>query len=85
MNHEDFIINEIHTELNRLFLTFDTKVLAAAMMIRAGQALRACHSAGVWTVDDVRVVVEEATADVYTPLTEDKVPRIVTTGNDTVQ
>ena len=81
MNRQDFIANEIHSELDRLFSTFDTKFLATAMMIRASAALRACHSAGVWTVADVRAVVEGATENVYTPLPPDQVPRIASSGS----
>jgi hypothetical protein len=85
MNHNDFIANEISKELDRLFGTFDTKYLATAMLIRSAQALRACHSAGVWCVEDVRAVVESATEHVYTPLPKDQVPRVASPGGNTLQ
>jgi len=86
MNHNDFVINEINKELDLLFSTFDTKTLATAMMLRSAQMLRACHSAGVWKVEDVRAVVEGATEDIYEPLPKDQVPKVATTGgNGTIQ
>lgn len=85
MNRTDFIANEIHSELDRLFSTFDTKFLATAMMIRASAALRACHSAGVWKVEDVKAVVEGALEHVYEPLPKDQVPRVATPGGSTLQ
>jgi hypothetical protein len=86
LNHQEFVYAEIAKELDILFSTFDTKTLATAMMIRSAYALRACHSAGLWKVEDVRAVVEGATADIYEPLPVDQVPKIATTGgNGTVQ
>lgn len=86
MDHRDFIVNEINKELDLLFSTFDTKTLATVMMIRSAAALRAIHNAGLWKVDDVRAVVEGATADIYKPLPKDQIPKIATSGgNGTVQ
>jgi hypothetical protein len=80
IDHRDFVLNEIAKELDLLFSTFDTKILATAMMLRSAHALRAVHSAGMWKVDDVRAVIEGATKDVYEPLPKDQVPKVATLG-----
>lgn len=86
MNHGDVVISQIAEQLDVLCSSFDTKVLAAAMMLRSAQMLRACHSAGVWKVEDVRAVVESATKNIYTPLPENRAPKVVTLdGNRTIQ
>jgi hypothetical protein len=86
MNHSDIVITQITEQLDVLCSSFDTKVLAAAMMLRSAQMLRACHSAGVWKVEDVRAVVESATKNIYTPLPENRAPKVVTLdGNSTIQ
>lgn len=85
MNHQDFVIGEIAKELDLLFSTFDTKVLAAAMLLRSTQALRAVHSAGMWRVEDVKAVIDGATKDVLTPLPKDQVPKVATLGGGTLQ
>jgi hypothetical protein len=86
MNHSDIVITQITEQLDVLCSSFDTKVLAAAMMLRSAQMLRACHSAGVWKVEDVRAVVESATKNIYTPLPENRAPKVVTLdGNRTIQ
>lgn len=86
MNHSDVVISQITEQLDVLCSSFDTKVLAAAMMLRSAQMLRACHSAGVWKVEDVRAVVESATKNIYTPLPENRAPKVVTLdGNRTIQ
>jgi hypothetical protein len=85
MTHQDFIIDEIAKELDRLFATFDTKVLATAMLLRSATALRAVHSAGMWRVEDVRAVVEGVTKDIYEPLPKDQLPKVAALGGGTLQ
>jgi hypothetical protein len=80
MDHHDFIINEISKELDILFSTFDTRMLATAMMVRSAQALRATHASGMWRVEDVRAVIEGALENVYEPLPKEQMPKVVPTG-----
>jgi hypothetical protein len=86
MKHDEFIIKEIHKELDLLFSTFDTKVLSAAMMLRSAHALRAVHSAGLWHIEDVKAVVDDSLKDIYVRLPEAKIPRVcVMGGKNTLQ
>jgi uncharacterized membrane protein (DUF2068 family) len=83
--HEDFIIREITKELNILFSTFDTKVLATAMMIQSARALRSLHTAGVWTVKDVKDVLAVATENILLPFPPDQIPEVRTINNSPPQ
>jgi hypothetical protein len=76
MDHRDFVLGEITKELDLLFSTFDTKILATAMMLR---------SAGMWRVEDVKAVVDGATKDILTPLPKDQVPKVAALGGGTLQ
>lgn len=58
----------ISNGLTELQLSHDTKYLATAMMQRAAYMLRMLLTAGVWTEEDVRAVVDGALEDVYKPL-----------------
>jgi len=76
---QDDIISAISIELDRLYATFDTRVLAAAMLVKSTVVLRACHSAGAMKVEDVQAMIKEVTSDIYLPLPRSQVPPVITT------
>ena len=78
--HQDFIFDEISRELTTLFMTYDTRTLATAMMVRSAKALRALHSTGMWKKEDVRAVVDAALQDIYEPIPKDQLPPVTSIG-----
>ena len=78
--HKDFIVEEIYNELNVLCSTFDTRMLATAMLLKSTQMLRALHSTGMWRTEDIKAVVEGALENIYEQLPKDQVPRVATIG-----
>lgn len=69
-SHYDRQMRAISNGLTELQLSHDTKYLATAMMHRSAYMLRMLLTAGVWTEDDVRAVIDGALEDVYQPLPE---------------
>jgi hypothetical protein len=60
MSHQENVITQIHEELGRLAMTYDSRTLAAAMMVQAASMLRGLRAAGMWKDADVQAVVEGA-------------------------
>lgn len=72
----DSMVDQIQEDLTQLFMKYDTKLLATAMLMRSATALRTVHSAGIWKVSDVQAVVEAALEDIYTPIPAENLPPV---------
>lgn len=73
--HFNRISKEINDKLTELVMTYDTKILATVMCIRAAHLLQSIQAAKLWSQDDVSVMIQSAFADVHEPVAP---PRIIT-------
>lgn len=69
---------KIQAEIDRLFTTFDTRLLTTLMLHNAISGIRSLQSAKVWEVAEVRKLIADAFFDLSTPVPDDKVPGIIT-------
>lgn len=73
-------VEEIQTKIDDMYLTYDSKLLAAVMMVRAGQLLRGLYSIGAASDAEINAMIDEAFKDSTTKLPADKTPRTVAIG-----
>lgn len=73
--HFNRISSEINDKLTELVMTYDTKILATVMCIRAARLMQSIQAAKLWTQEDVSAVIQGAFADVHEPCPP---PRIIT-------
>ena len=78
--HHTNVSNEINKRIDEMLMTYDTKLLATTLVFRGVQALRALIAANMWRKEDVKAVIDGATADVFLPFPKNKIPQISTIG-----
>lgn len=69
------VSQEINDKLTDLIMTYDSKILATVLCIRAARLFQAIQAANLWSQDDVSAVIQGAFAEVHEPIAA---PRIIT-------
>ncbi len=72
----DSELARITNDLSIMSVTYDSKLLTAALLIKAGGMLRSLHAIGLLSTQEVNGMIGIAFADATTPLPEDQKPQI---------
>lgn len=73
-------LEEIQAKIDELYLTYDSKLLAAVMMVRSGQLLQGLYSVGAASDGEINSMISEAFKNATTKLPTDKTPHMITVG-----